>query len=69
MTYLQASGGGGPTQETCRVLLNNLAVLPPNQPLRGSLMLAAALQNPSDASYPADGLAPTLTTTPRLWCM
>ena len=34
VTYLQASGGG-PTQETCRVLLNNLAVLPPEPTIEG----------------------------------
>ena len=28
-------GGGGPTQETCRVLLNNLAVLPPEPTIEG----------------------------------
>ena len=72
MTYLHAlewQGGAGPRHQRSRVLLNIMALLPLNQPLRDSLMLVDKSQNPPFGPLPTDGLAPTLTTNLQLWCM
>ena len=72
MTYIHAlemQGGVGPKQPRARVLLNIVALLPRSHPLNDTLMLVDKSQNPPFGSLPADGLAPTLTTTSQLWCM
>ena len=72
MTYIHAlemQGGAAPAQPRARVLLNIVAMLPQNQPLKDTLMLLDKSQNPPFGSWPTDGLAPTLTTTSQLWCM
>ena len=50
-------------------LLNIVAMLRQNQPLKDTLMLVDKSQNPQFGGLPTDGLAPTLTTTSQLWCM
>ena len=72
MTYihcLEMQGGEGPMQPRGRILLNIVAMLRQNQPLKDTLMLVDKSQNPPFGALPTDGLAPTLTTTSSLWCM
>ena len=72
LTYINAlemQGGVGPTQQRGRILLNIVAMLPQCRPLKDTLTLVDKSQNPPFGSLPADGLAPTLTTTSQLWCM
>ena len=72
MTYINAlemQGGVGPTQPRARTLLNVVAMLPQSHPLNETLLLVDKSQNPPFGSLPADGVAPTLTTTSQLWCM
>ena len=70
MHCLEIQGGGrGPTQPRARVLLNVVALCPQSQPLHDTLLLVDTSQNPPFGSWPTDGMAPTLTTNTRLWCM
>ena len=34
-----------------------------------TLLLLDTSQNPSFGSFPTDGMAPTFTTTSKLWCL
>ena len=50
-------------------MLGTLALLLLNITLKDALMLPGTSHNPPSGAWPCDGMAPTLTTTSKLWVM
>ena len=72
MTYVQLlemNGLEAPQLPRTRVILKAMALLPRARPLTDTLLVGDTSPNPPYMSLAVDGLVPTLTRTPAVWCV